>query len=197
MKDVSEMTREELLDVLGKCKQKLEPLNAEINEIFEIRDIYYEREDQISSLVGPSSIIGKVLLSIVKLWFFFAVFTIPLALIFEEIPGALFGEAGEAVSTATSLLGVFLGTVLAIYVTFKKAIKRKLLARGQKDLWNQMQQAQNKLDNNHKKIIAENSEIFSAIPEKYQSYDIISSFYDYINDRRADSLKEAINLFEA
>jgi len=85
--------------------------------------------------------------------------------------------------------GVGVGILLAIIV------KRKAINKIVK-ITEEIKMNISELDKTRKERIDKYPEIFGFIPEKYNDKTVIAKILEYLDNMRADNLKEAINLLE-
>lgn len=113
-------------------------------------------------------------------------------------------ESLDPIKNLTSLLIVFLVPIIYVIVMLKcvtlpnnKKKKQKAQEYLETELPKQQKIIQQKKDELEALVNSEQAAILvETIPEDYASVDAVSSFILYIKNQRADSLKEAINLYE-
>lgn len=105
------------------------------------------------------------------------------------LSGLLFG-----MSTASSLLFVWLAAAVIVYKVLKKA---PLPQSGTLQALAADTEAQiAAISENVEQIAQANADAINALPRDYRFYDAAVFFENMLANRRADSLKEAVNLYE-
>lgn len=189
--DISTMKRAPLIGTLLKIQQKLVDIGTEIKKIYETEEKIKEEEEnaqtkfqELTPTMGNIFLIGLPIIPII-------------GIILQLIDDSYFSWGLVVIFT---ILGwIFWGIIIfSLDDTFfegkKNEIKEKYIEENVVPLQKTLQKYNEELDqllNNPDTIWA-----MKMIPEKYFDITVINCFISYLADRRADSYKEVVNLYE-
>lgn len=173
------MTRQELIIALTNAKENLGPLtDIESQEALAYNAYFRDKKYYETEIVRGTSHIGDFLLGYLLMGF--VVF-----LLF-----CIFGESG-------AYFGVILAFILpTIYAGMHPSMKTKKYNKKLEDSAREFNSKYERLEQKRITYVSNNSEIFGFLPPAYVTPIAISEILDYLENMRADSLKEAINLYE-
>ena len=188
MKDGSMMTRQELITALTRARANLGDLvrideeKIRLNEKYLADGKYYTAE----LATRPSFILSFFLCYLVS------------ALVFIIAGAFLLAFIGYTGDSNVALTEAVLCAVLfsLIYAGCKPSMKRKKFRKKIEKCVETYAKNMDELELQRQEYVSKNTEIFGFLPPKYASAGAISTFLSYLEDMRADNLKEAINLYE-
>lgn len=194
MKKGNEMNKEELRDALKKAYDKLnenEFSDLDDQEEFLLSDYDYKNTKlQIRAHGGVGAAIK---------WFLIGYFGYEL--IYCGIMELVFCASPEFLAKLNSdqnLAKFFVGLLFAgvgVGILLAIIVKRKAINKIVK-ITEEIKMNISELDKMRKERIDKYPEIFGFIPEKYNDKTVIAKILEYLDNMRADNLKEAINLLE-
>lgn len=194
MKKGNEMNREELREALKKAYDKLneeEFLELERREAELVG--YYEKiyeKLQIRALGGIGQAIKWFLIGYFGYEFIFCGIM--------ELALAVSQEFFDKMGSDPSWMKIFMGVLYSGFVfgiILPIIVKRKAINKIVKIIEERNMKIL-ELDKIRKENIDKYPEIFGFIPEKYNDKTVIVKIMEYLDNMRADNLKEAINLLE-
>lgn len=183
----NELTREELIQALNNANGLLKPVIDKYVELDTQKNLIYTTRE----IIDHKS--NNIIWALVKFLFWIGILSMISNAVIALAPYA------EGSMLVTIALWVFLigGVILVLWLANRKTFIRR---RAKKDLvkftkeYDEMCDATKRL---REDIIRNNAEAFSFIPERYRWPKMLSRISAYLQDKRADTFKEALNLLES
>jgi len=181
--------KEELFDRIQQEENALWQIETDFNEDFERKKKPYESVESIGSLLWiPSA----------------CILAIAFIVVFIKIANSINQTVSQLSDTLPFLLCLALLTVGgAVMVAFSRAKQRKIGRKYdniyEKQIKPQIEYHQESLSNLHDMIVefeSENKHLIDVLPFSYRNIEASSFLFLAIANGRADTLKEAINLYE-
>ncbi len=177
------MNREELLNALKTAYETLAPIEGQMNDVVDQSDEWLELHNQYVELLDNRDIFVRIILAMIRLYFWCCIML-------------LAGFCVKSMMGGNVASPMIIGLIFAVYLANRKFIKRKIIKKRMDAAFIDVNAEYEAYKKRKADLIAANPDIFGFLPIKYTKAEIISKFIEYIENQRADSLKEAINLYE-
>ena len=186
----NELSREELVKALDNASVTLAPVQKKLNDINMLKVAMADAAIIVEE--GPPSIIVMLF----KFLFLFGVAMVVMEGIISIISS--FSPGGPVI--VFTIVVLLIMTIASIVISFRLATKKRTTWKKAKKelvrLNDELEQTIIDVKTLRIALCRDNDEILSFIPDKYRWPQFLSKLSSYVSDKRADSLKEAINILE-